>query len=474
MAFYKYFYDLAESTTYTTHTVGAFDANCTTGAGVFKWVPNVNNTTITNIPGVRIKPTATTVGYWERVSDGPVQVGWFGCQNTVSAPLTFAALGISQATLNARYGNGFATTADYYDNTAIRYALRLMGTLPGYQSLEFESTNYWLSRACDLPINYTDLGGNPRGMFILNGNGANFRKVGTAQFNFFQRIVPTQTAADNTYIDNGFTIINFKADGSGGTWQNSGTSFLNLGATYGSIIQNIYLASFDIGIRAEFCMNATIDHIMTNNIKSYSVWVRNGSWSGAGLTNAGSNVTEVSHVRAFDTLNQIAAIAIIAADTCNVRQCIVEGGGSAHPRYGVLVDTLDSPVVPNVRIQDIHIECAPSVGGVYFKTGSFGRFILDGMYFQHAHTAIAQDGTYGDYYPDVYIANIPVWPTGSKLMTKATNSGGTWDIDNVRFSPSIATAADIVNPANSLWDLTQSNTIIPLVGRVRYQKPILL
>ena len=129
MAFYKYFYDLASSTSYTTHTVGSFDNNSTTGGGNFRWVSNTSNVGIADIAGIRIKPTGSTVGYWLRDFTGPMNLGWFGCQNTDSTPSTFSQLGVSQTTLDSRYGTSFATTSDCYDTTAIRYAFNLMNTI---------------------------------------------------------------------------------------------------------------------------------------------------------------------------------------------------------------------------------------------------------------------------------------------------------------------------------------------------------
>jgi hypothetical protein len=463
MAFYKYFWDLASSTTYTTHTVATFDANCTSGSGTFRWVPFVSNTAITNIPGIRIKPTAQATGYWERVYDGPVNVGWFGCQNTTTAPNTFGALGVSQSTLDARYGAGFATVNDYYDTTAIRYALSMMSTTPGHQTLMFEPKTYWISKACELPVSFAS-GGNPRGMFIIDGNGANIRKAGTDQFNFFQRIPANNTDAVNLYIDNAFTIKNFKVDGSGGTWQGTGFSFLYLGATYGSIIENIFLQNLDIAIRMEFCMGATVTNIFTNNIKSYSVWLRPGSWTGAALANASSNVCEISHVRVFDSLNQIAGIAVQDSDTTVIRSCVIEGTGS--PQYGILWDSLNATVAPNVRIQDHHIETACSKAAIYLRPRSGGRHIVDNIYVQYAQNLVACEFYSG--YPDVYIANIPTHVSGLKFLNVGT---GTWDLYNVRMGAGIDTAAEVVDPANNLWDtttVTPSGTgTIPNVAKVR-------
>jgi len=463
MAFYKHFWDLASSTTYTTHTVGTFDANCTSGSGTFRWVPFVSNISITNIPGIRIKPTAQATGYWERVYDGPVNVGWFGCQNTTNAPLTFASLGVSQATLDARYGAGFATTSDYYDTTAVRYALSMMSTTAGHQTLTFEPKTYWISKACELPIRFVS-GGNPRGMFIIDGQGANIRKAGTDQFNFFQRIPANNSDANNFYIDNAFVFKNFKADGSGGVWQNSGYAFLFLGATYGSKIENLFLQNFDLGVRLEFCMNSHTDNIFTNNIKSFSVLVQPGSWTGGSWQTAASNASEVSHVRVFDSLNQTAGIAVKGADTCFIRNSIIEGTGS--PVYGILYDSLQATTAPNVRIQDHHIETACSGAAVYLRPKASGRHIVENIYIQQAQTIVACE--YYNGYPDILISNIPFYVTGSKFLNVGT---GTWDFYNVRMGTNIDTVAEVIDPLNNLWDtttITPSGTgTIPISSRVR-------
>ena len=463
MAFYKYFWDLASSTTYVTHAVGTFDANCTSGAGTFRWVPFVSNTAITNIPGIRIKPTAQATGYWERVYDGPVNVGWFGCQNTTSTPLTFASLGVSQATLDARYGAGFATVSDYYDTTAIRYALSMMSTTSGHQTLTFEAKTYWISKACELPVRFAS-GGNPRGMFIIDGQGANIRKAGTDQFNFFQRIPANNADAVNSYVDNAFVFKNFKADGSGGTWQGTGFAFLYLGATYGSKIENLFLQNFDLGVRLEFCMNSHTDNIFTNNIKSYSVLVQPGSWTNGSWQTAASNGSEISHVRVFDTLNQTAGIAVKGADTCFIRNSIIEGSGS--PVYGILYDSLQATTAPNVRIQDHHIETACSKAAVYLRPKASGRHIVDNIYIQQTQTIVACE--YYNGYPDVYVANIPYYKSGSKFLNIGT---GTWDFYNVRFGGSIDTVAEVIDPANNLWDTTTVTPAgtgsIPVSSKVR-------
>jgi hypothetical protein len=472
MAFYNNFWTLKGSTSYTTHTVGQFDANCSSGGGVFKWI-SANNTSISDIAGFRIKPSAVTTGYWERVYDGPINVGWFGTQNTTSIPSTFAALGISQATLDSRYGAGFATTTDNYDTTAIRYALKMMGTL-GYQSLIFEPKNYWLTRTCELPVNnptITSITG--RGMFVIDGNGATIQKTIDAQFDFFFRGPSTQTEADALYIDNAFTIKNFNALNNGSTILGSGKAFLNLGATYGSIIENIFVKKFDVGIKLEFCMNAQVNNIFANSSYSYSVLVKNGSWPGADTSHGQSNGTVVSNVRVFDTEDQIAGIAIIDADTCVVKNCIIEGRIGANPgtpQYGILWDSIGATVTPNFRVQDCHIETPCTKGAIWLRPRGAGRYIVDNIYIQNGQTLVGvEEGlpSTGGNYPDIYIANIPYKPSGMKFFNNST--GGfqpTWDFYSCRLGGGINSTATLL-AATSLWDTTTPGGTIPTSGFVR-------
>ena len=464
MAFFKTFYDMAGSTSYTTHTIGSFDANSTSGGGTFRFVDSVPNASITNIPGIRIKPTNSSVGYWLRVYDGPVNVGWFGPQNTSSAPLTFSQLGVSQTTLDSRYGVGFATTSDNYDTTAIRYAMKFMETT-GNQSLIFEPKTYWLNKSVELPVR---LSSNPtgRGMFVIDGNGAIIQKSTTTQFNFFQRIpqcvdiITCGLQSAESYIDNGFVFKNFNANGSGGIWQNSGYAFLFLGATYGSIIQNISLTNFDIGLRLEFCMNATVDTVFTNNITSYSVWVKTGSWTGAALANASSNACEISHVRVFDTNNQIAGIALVDSDTSVIRNCIVEGTG--HPQYGILWDSLNSSVAPNGTIKDCHIETSCTKAAVYVKPRSGTKIYVSNIYIQQAQNIVGLEAAAypSSAYPVVVIDRIPYWPNGTKFLN--IGSGNKWEMNDIIINAYLTTSTQIVTAASTstISSATGSGTAI--------------
>jgi hypothetical protein len=454
MAFVKTFWDLKNNTTYTTHTVGSFDNNTTTGGGDFQWIPNVNNSTIVDIPGMQIKPASSPTGYWRRVWNGPINVSWFGCQNGTSAPYTFLQLGVSQAVLNARYGAGFATVNDNYDTTAIRYAFSLMGTNGFTNGVIFEPKIYHLTRGCELPSGYTTFTPTAIGTFVIDGNGATIVKASVNQFDYFYRVPVDQTEAA-TMVNYGFTIKNFNVNGSGGVWQNSGYSFLYLGATTNSIIENLNVQQFDMALRLEYCVNAIVRTVNTSQITTYSIYAKSGGWAGAGLNNSNSNIAEITHVYVNDTLNQNAAIALVASDAGKISQTVVFGSGS--PGYGIYIDSLTSTAVTTVRIQDTTLSAATSNAGIFLKVNNLGRYIIDGIKNTVAQTVVGVEAYSGS--PNVYVGNIGNWPAGTELF----NDGATtWEFDNVYFGAGINTPAEIVDPANNLWVTTGGATIPPV------------
>ena len=475
MAFYKYFWDLENSQTYDTHTVGQFDNNATTGGGTFRWIGNVTNTGITNIPGMRIKPRTSTLGYWERVYDGPVNVGWFGCQNTATSPLTFGSMGVSQATLDIRYGTGFTTVNDCYDSTAIRYAFKMMGTAAGYQSLIFDPTRYWVKSTCQLPINLPT-SASAITQFIIDGNGCTLVKFGTNAFNFFERTPANQSAASLTYINNSFVIKNFNANGVGGTcWQNTG-AFLWLGAATNCVIENINLTNFAWGMWLNYVKNSIVRNITTTNIKQGSIKVNSGNWTGGLPSNSYSDSISFDNIKIVDTLSQPTALDVFDSDNININKFSLTGTGT--PSFGIRINANNIPLT-TTRITDSYFDVTlaqSTTTGPYNYMACIsmelyqcdgGRFVIDGVNNKQANTIVSGWAMSGNQ-PDIYIANIGTWVAGSKLGNFSVGAP-TYDLYNVRFGAGITTAADVVNPANSLWG---SAGTIPLVANVRYTPPI--
>ena len=457
MAFYKYFWDLANSTDYETHTVGAFDNNCVTGGGVFKWM-QADASAITNIPGIRIKSTATNNGYWLRVYEGPVQVSWFGCQNTETAPYTFQQMGVSQATLNQRYGVGFATVNDYYDNTAIRYALKYMETTNNH-GLVFESKNYWISKSCNLP---KDSPNSIPERWVIDGSNAFLIKVGNADINFFERTDITDVTTATLYGISSYTIKNFKANGLGSSWLTGNSSFIYLPASNGSHIDNIFIEYFPNGIRLEQGRNAKISNINGKNISKRLIKVASGSWTGAIPTNSGSDATEVTHIRSYDsTSSTFSVIEVNGSAGCVVKNCYVEG----TPQNTVIYDSQGVASCNSIKIQDMYVPATNQESMIKIK-GVNGIYMIDNISFSQPQVFVETDLYSGN--PNIRLSNVINWPTGTTLADTGNN---TWDFDFVTLPPAVVTPADIVNPANNLWETT-GGYMIPPVTDVRNEPPI--
>jgi hypothetical protein len=466
MAFYNYFWDLANSTTYADHQVGSFDNNTQYGGGNFNWIANVNNTTVSNIPGIRIKPTNTTNGYWLREMDGPIKVSWFGAQNTTIAPVSFATLGVSQMTLNNRYGVGFVSTADNYDTAAVKYAMYYMGTDAVENSLQFEPRKYWLTQSIELPVENTNIVGLPglggQGMFIIDGNGCTITTFGSgAPFDVFKRAPATQTDATNIYDKYAFTFKNFNATSAGSSWISSGYSFLFLGASPNSIIDNINLVNYDIGLRLEYCPNTVVSNVYTANVKTRSVYIKTGSWIGAGLTNASSDNCSVSHLHVNDSADQVAGLSIAGSNNCSVNHYYLNGVG--NPQFGIWWDSLNNGVALLLTINNTYIAATTTNAGIYVKPSGSGMISINSVYNNQVHTLISAETYSGS--PSLYVANIPNWPAGTKFSNTGTSK---WDFNSVYLGAGIDTPAEIVDPLNSLW-ITAGPPAIPSVSDVAVQ-----
>ena len=466
MAFYNYFWDLANSTTYADHQVGSFDNNTQYGGGNFNWIANVNNTTVSNIPGIRIKPTNTTNGYWLREMDGPIKVSWFGAQNTTIAPVSFATLGVSQMTLNNRYGVGFVSTADNYDTAAVKYAMYYMGTDAVENSLQFEPRKYWLTQSIELPVENTNIVGLPglggQGMFIIDGNGCTITTFGSgAPFDVFKRAPATQTDATNIYDKYAFTFKNFNATSAGSSWISSGYSFLFLGASPNSIIDNINLVNYDIGLRLEYCPNTVVSNVYTANVKTRSVYIKTGSWIGAGLTNASSDNCSVSHLHVNDSADQVAGLSIAGSNNCSVNHYYLNGVG--NPQFGIWWDSLNNGVALLLTINNTYIAATTTNAGIYVKPSGSGMISINSVYNNQVHTLISAETYSGS--PSLYVANIPNWPAGTKFSNTGTSK---WDFNSVYLGAGIDTPAEIIDPLNNLW-VTAGPPAIPSVSDVAVQ-----
>lgn len=442
MARIKNFWDLKNITSYSSHTIDQFDDNTIgIGGGYFKWIAS-NNTSITDIPGIRIKPTSTTDGYWLRDYQGALKVEWFGPRYSSS---TLSSLGITQGVADARYGTGIVNvTTDTYDHAAINYAMKLLETV-NYGALEFTPRIHYVNKAIQLPRYNTANTGSNISKFYINGNGATIKTTNTNVFNIFDRTPPNQSAAlSGGYIEVRFVINNFFFSGSAP--QGSGQTCIKLGPSYGSHIQDIEFQA-DVGIHLEFCLNARLENIQ-GNPTGYGIKVDFGESWGGNNSDSQSNHTTIQNCRMYSVSGCVACYWIRAASGVVLSTNIVEGTGT---QYGVKYDTNQSSVVKDFKCIDTHVEVACSVAAVSVRANT-GCYVVDGISSGVAQTLIEFDVPSG--YPQITVANISYMESNCKFSNK--NGGGIWKfIDcNLGNPPWYGGPSNVHPYANTAWVTT--------------------
>lgn len=491
MAFYKYFWDLTNATVGQTHTVGSFDNNTTTGGGTFKWVP-ASGPLPPDIAGMRIR-SITNQGYWERVWEGPLNVSWFGCQNVedsfnFTAPYTFGQLGISQATLNKRYGTGLVTTNDVYDTAAIKYAFDQMDKNEGWTSIEFEPKVHWISSQCNLPVQTYGNNTVAPGLIIINGNGAKLYKVDNGvDYNFFVRNPQgiTNPFALGKYEKQSYVIENFIGNYS--PWQGvtnfAGATFLNLAITNNSTIQNIHLMHFYRGFSLENDKFATLDNLTFFQVPQPIV-MSSGNYFGANPFTTGCDFSTIKNVIVqYDINTKGSGITITDSGNCTIENVsfISNGGFDTCILISSASPTIKGGTIRNITHNALNIPTDFTFIGItlYGNTVGNQNWTIDNVSSNQTSEVFVRGYALSSTVTlEINLKN-STFPTGSYLFNQVFNILDPlkigWNLQNVRFGPTITTAADVVNVANNLWATTVGPFIgaYPTVTEVVYTPPIL-
>lgn len=466
MAFFNTFYDLKTATAYTTHTVGTFDTNTSSGGGTFRWV-KATNTSITDIPGFRIKPSGTTTGYWERVYDGEVNVGWFGTINT-SAQGTLASFGFTQPQLDARYGSAnLVLTTDTYDTAAIKYAFYLMQTQAGFQSIKFESKNYYITSTCYLPGLFQS-SPNPV-YYTIDGNGATIRAHGTLStaIDYFGSRLPANSTEAATWQARAFHISKFVMYGQGNLTIGTQAACICLGESYNSVITNNIISYAGYGIKARFCMNTVISHNNVVNYRLDGIFATYGSDWGGSTSNGASNHTTIykNRLRGYPASGK--GIHARGASGIVIDGNIWEGDPVSAGTHAVYFDNAGATTVKECTIRSTHIERPHNAGGAFFYVrGTTGMYTIEKPYVQYAGTLVEVATQSG--YPEIKLSGIGYIPNACKLKS---DTNARWIVEHnilpsvygINTDATLRTGAWTAGDNSTIWYTgyrsTTSNTI---------------
>jgi len=443
-------WSLKYSKQYSDVWVTSFDSLLSpTGGGYFRWVKTSNNASITDIPGIRIKPRYSTKGYWKRIDAGPVQVDWMGVVNT-SSQLTWSGYGYTQNRLDSMFGSGQVSTTDYPDGTAIRAAFRLMQTR-GYQSVSFSGNIYYIADTLWLP---RDLSPSPGYAVIYNieGNGAELNAFHSYTGNMIDRYCAD--AADAVDLSRGlFNISNLTISGGGSNDQKG----LRLVATSGSKLSFINPRNCGIGIELSFCLNTTIDKPNIVNCTYIGLNIRHGDFSGGNVNDHGSNSCLVLNPRIKGTDSMYCYVQILASSDCRIINLVQENSAS-RPTFGVVYNYLNANVVKDLNIIGSHDEGITD-SAMFLITATSGVYNIWDAWVQGTGGALVwQRDPNGN--PQVNLWNMTYWPSGTYLIHE---DAANWDFNNVKNG--IADVTELRDTSNHIWNLTTGT--LPAASRLR-------
>ena len=475
MAHYKTFWDLASSQAYTTHTVERFDTGSTTGGGTFKWIQS-NNTSIVNIPGIRIKPTATILGYWERTNlDGPWSVDWFGCNNTAGQGTIAEGSGVTVGVLNTRYNSWAAglpntiNSTDTYDTAALKTAMNIMGVGLVF-AINMSKPFYHINSAILLPRKFYSTSVKEYDIYEIDGKGAQIEIHSSAfatPFNMFDRTIASLVDA-NSQVGTTFVIKNICFLG-----KNNVQTGLMLKATYNSQIENCTFKNLATGCHLRFCLGAKVNSCMAINITDIALNVDTGSSAvyangafGGSYTSADSqsNSTEVFKFRYFSANAGSIGIAVNGCSVVLIDQPILEGNPGTGMSSGVYFHIRDSANVKDFTVNRAHLETNYADAAIRLFVGAAVKPIIKGIYAQYAGTLVGlSDGAVvSSKVSMITIKDVEFAPNSTRFQTITTGGNNhQWSFESCYIDPLLTNSwvgGVVPGSANVVVKATDSNT----------------
>jgi hypothetical protein len=465
----RYLSDLKACTSYTSQFVNQYDANCSAGGGFFKWI-QTSNTGVQEIYGYRIIPTTTTLGYWERVSDNPWSIQWFGVINNPGQG-TLGSYGFTTAQLNARYnigGSNTVTTSDTYDTAAIKFLFNLMEL--GYTfSVTFERKEYYLTSTCNLPRRFSSTSEREYELFQIEGNSAQMRvhssQAATA-FDMWSRVINNQGDA-LIQIGTLFILRNMLFRGAPSCAQKG----LHLKATYNSELSNLTFADLDVGLHLRFCLSATVSRCMAIGIVNEAINVDTGDpivpggWPagpGAPAINnnsyasatSQSNSVEIFKFRHFCQYNTATSIKVTGCSGVVINQPIIEGGQQSR---GIWFDSKGVSAVKDLTIFRAHIETTFVNEAIFLQSGHNSQIVVDGVFSQYNCVLVHCDSNTYSSYNTVLVRNINYITPATTFRSPGTNTQ--WVFEYARsFDPLDPTNWTGTMPTVGVWSATPNTS----------------
>lgn len=258
--------------------------------------------------------------------------------------------------------------------------------------MEMESDTYFLN---EFAIPY----GCPYVEIIGNGSNINFSDNG------FICLPGTQQQALDVGTNSRYIIRDFNSI-------HGGANGVHIGGSFGTQIRNINFVGQSLSaITLEFALMSKISSVLVTNPWKHGIILDSGSWSKASIRNSQCNHTVLEQCRVYSRGQAGYSYIIKNSSGIVLRDCIAEG----HPNTGaVLYSAKDNPVVKNFKIENFHLEYAPTEFGIHISAGGATSNIIDGLYVSSNNVKYP---VYIDRNSPVQLKNIGWWDDKWKIYS---------------------------------------------------------
>lgn len=333
----------------------------------------------------------------------------------------------------------------------------------GYQSITTPGgRGYVFNQTIALPKDQTAIAAGRRSlqwMFDFN-----LSKLKGNNFIIFDKYPADQTEANGLRLDYSYHFLNGTFEG-GGT-ANATDCAIRLGGTTHSSMTNIKAASFGVSFDWEFCLETTWKNIKLENYGLYGLRLGNGTWSGAGLNNAQSNIADFNLIRCVSGSGKTPTAGLYFNGNQNITTNLAAFEGFNGSTHHVLYDNMTSTTTKYLlKMNNSYFEAAGASRAMIRVRSNSGTVIIDGWSAQGSAVNlpifIEAEGIGMPSQAPMFVKlmNAPAFNLGYKFRQLQVHK---WTVEDVTLNNNTS----LLNAAN--WDTVMAGSSIPAPTMVRY------
>lgn len=298
------------------------------------------------------------------------------------ASQTLASLGYNNGTAAVRWPRVAANypvainvntmNLDFISWQEMFYYMRATGSsscvTPGGKS-------YYVSHTLYLPRLQDGVASNRRSLsFIIDFKGSRVRNSSGSDMILFDRF-PTDQADAMTLVSYQYCFHNGVLRGNSGN--DEADTVIRLGSTSRSEFRNLNFESAGQMVDAQFCLEPIFDNINISDYGYRGLSIRNGQWTGAGFSNAQSNIVHINQFRSYNSPGGTPEAAVYCDGNHTIHGNLFTHEGDVGPEHHFFYNNDGTLGVNIANINNIYMEFSGCSRAAYrFRAGK-GQFVLN-------------------------------------------------------------------------------------------------